>query len=394
MNKSCIKKTLGTCLAFVLALILLMMCLQKAYAASGSGKAGISFTQSYREVTFKLNYGSDRTYAQLDVIGGRSILTTPDIEMPRAPYIDEDNIFMGWNTRPNGSGEIFKGDTIVYENIIVFAQWIPAQPAVTVPPAVIPPVQVTPTPPLTPPPIILPPVSPPQIIVQTPPQIIIQAPPQIIIQTPPQIVQQAPIMPAPPAPEPMVIESTTEQVETELQDGLTPTSGYVDLPGKYSESETDEHKIILNTDVPLNNPGSRGLIIFASWGENAWALMNLLLAFTGGLIALITMARSLREKRREDMEAEIIQLINKAEDIYDPEEEKLSRRRRLHFLAAAGILGFAGVLLFLLTQDMNKRIALMDWWTFSHIIIMLLEIFAIMMIKKREKTEIKDEILS
>jgi len=67
-----------------------------------------------------------------DAIPGRRVVTLPHttigegsslppIEPQRALYI-----FVGWNTKADGSGEDFDEKTEVKENIIVYAQWDPA----------------------------------------------------------------------------------------------------------------------------------------------------------------------------------------------------------------------------------------------------------------------------
>ena len=43
--------------------------------------------------------------------------------------------------------------------------------------------------------------------------------------------------------------------------------------------------------------------------------------------------------------------------------------------------------MFILTQDMRKTMALMDWWTIFHLIIFALEAVAYKLIHKREDDE-------
>jgi hypothetical protein len=86
-------------------------------------------------------------------------------------------------------------------------------------------------------------------------------------------------------------------------------------------------------------------------------------------------------------EAEIRLNSHNQNEAYIIEEEKLYQRRRLEWFAAAIVLGGMGVLVFILTQDMRRIMALMDWWTIFHVIVFGLEAVAVRLIYKKDRNE-------
>jgi len=445
-----------TALCLILTIIVSVFGSQVALASeSGGGSAGISYTKSYRTVTFLPNDGSNSVHAEVEVIAGRSISTTPDIQMPAIPSRD-GYTFVGWNTTPSGTGEWFNATTVVVDNITVYARW--AQHWYTVQfidmdgtpistmraphggDAIAPPnpsidgwifigwnrpftniteditvravyreVLVVPTPPPivpTPPPIVPspPPIipSPPPVIPSPPPVVTTPPPtnPPIVIVQPPAPPPPAPPPPAPPPPVTTVIVQppappSVEAPPVELPPEEPPPEE-VPEPEELPEiiiiepepipaaAPPEPETIITEPEVPLANPG---FIFFAPWGADYWALLNLILTVLGAILMPIALIKVLQRRKHLEREAEIkLNSINQTE-AYIIDEERPYQRHRIEGFAATAVLGGIGILIFTLTQDIRKTMALMDWWTIFHIIVFTLEAIAFRLIYMNEHDE-------
>jgi uncharacterized repeat protein (TIGR02543 family) len=90
-----------------------------------------------------------------------------------------------------------------------------------------------------------------------------------------------------------------------------------------------------------------------------WALLNLILSVLSVILAIVTIIRTMRQKKRETW-------------------TKKEKQRRFIWLSAAIAVGIAGVVLFLLTQDMSQQMVLFDKWTIAHTMISIGEIRCLM----------------
>jgi uncharacterized repeat protein (TIGR02543 family) len=79
--------------------------------------------------------------------------------------------------------------------------------------------------------------------------------------------------------------------------------------------------------------------LYAVWSENSgtWALANLILCIIGALVAVGTIA---------------IVFMRKLE-------------KRYLWLITAAVMGIAGIIVYLVTQDMSKAMVMVDWWTIA-----------------------------
>jgi len=128
--------------------------------------------------------------------------------------------------------------------------------------------------------------------------------------------------------------------------------------------------LIPDQNIPLT-PFDSGLSLFPRFGEQAWALLNLILAVLGSIVAIALAARTITQKRRDRKQPV-------TEDY--PEAQK---RHRLTWLIVALGMGFAGVILFLITQDLTLPMVLIDWWTIAQAVIFGVQIVAVMLVFKR-----------
>jgi len=128
---------------------------------------------------------------------------------------------------------------------------------------------------------------------------------------------------------------------------------------------------------------------------DSWALVNLVITAMGLTLSIMVTLNAIIRKRRQrrDEEPDTAQLkaqgkgkqTDEEPDTRNPEEQNKQNRLVLFTLAVAS--GIAHTLLFILTQDMTKLMALIDWWTLVHVIIFAAEIVAIVLMRKRRNNE-------
>jgi len=134
--------------------------------------------------------------------------------------------------------------------------------------------------------------------------------------------------------------------------------------------------------VPLSN---LGLMIFAPMGTDVWAVLNLMLAIMGALLALGALIINVLHKRRVDKEEKNKLNSTNQEEIYMIGEEKTYHYHRLEWLVVAIVLGCAGVLIFALTQDVSKTMTMIDRWTLTHAVLFTLELIAFRLMHRSEE---------
>jgi len=104
----------------------------------------------------------------------------------------------------------------------------------------------------------------------------------------------------------------------------------------------------------------------ARFGSSTWSLVNLVLSLVGLVLALVVAVRATLRRFYE------------ADQVEDNGEEQQSDQRearvRLAWLAAVAILGLVGIVLFAITQDLTRRMGLIDQWTIVHLFMVLLQV--------------------
>jgi uncharacterized repeat protein (TIGR02543 family) len=432
--KQRMKKLAALCL--ILTIVASVFGSQVASASqTGSGSAGVAFTTGPRTVTFLRNDGTTGVHATVVVDGGSSIRETPGVQMPGAPSRADGHTFVGWNTRSDGTGEWFSDRTVVLDNIIVYARWtqhwytvqfidrdgtpistmrVPHGGSAIAPPnpsidgwifigwdrpftnvteditirAVYREIVVEPTPPPvvpTPPPIVPTPLP----IVPTPPPVIIAPTPEppVIIVNPPAPPPAAPIVIVQPQaqPQPAVAPPQDELVpeeepEEEPEEPVIVIIEPEPIPAAIPEPEEPE-TILEEPEIPLAAPG---FIFFAPMGSEYCALLNFILAVLGAILIPIALIKVLQIRNRLEREAVIKFGSTNHDGAYVSNAKNPYRRSKLEWFTATAVLGGIGILLFVLTQDMTKTMALMDVWTFIHAIIFTVEAVTFKVIYKKE----------
>ncbi|MCL2663147.1 MAG: InlB B-repeat-containing protein [Oscillospiraceae bacterium] len=291
-------------------------------------------------------------------------------------------IFIGWD-RPftNVTDDITV--RAVYREVVVTPT---PPPVITTPP----PVVTTPPPVATPPPpvvIVQPPAQPPPPPPPNPPVVIVQPPPPAVA---PVMIMQ-PAAPRPPAPQPappppalppaepppveIVLPEEPPVIETIIPDQPVPAAP----PAQPITDQILEHPVI-----PLANPR---FIFFAPWSSDHWAMLNLILTAIGAVLVPIAFIKILQKRKQIERAAKAKLKSLGQNETYIIDEENLYQHRRLEWFAATAVLGGMGILIFALTQDASKIMALMDWWTIFHTIVFILEVITFNLIYKKDKNE-------
>ena len=140
--------------------------------------------------------------------------------------------------------------------------------------------------------------------------------------------------------------------------------------------------IIMEEGIPSITIGGLQipLIAGAKMREHIWALMNLIMALVGVILAAVLLVKSIFKKRQKD------------DTYYDynNEDDTNIKKRRVIISIVTIALGIVGLIVFLLTEDMTKLMVLLDRWTIVNGIILLLEIIGSVIAfrgKKKEKDE-------
>ena len=79
-------------------------------------------TAAYATLLFDYNDGVTTTKPQFEIEKGKSFADMSGLTWPVNPTRDNYD-FIGWNTEPDGSGETFTKDTVVSDDITVYAKW-------------------------------------------------------------------------------------------------------------------------------------------------------------------------------------------------------------------------------------------------------------------------------
>jgi uncharacterized repeat protein (TIGR02543 family) len=140
---------------------------------------------------------------------------------------------------------------------------------------------------------------------------------------------------------------------------------------------TEEYEVptynIMNSEVPLEA---------GPLSNYVWALLNLILAALGILLAIITLLRALiRRKREQDKSA----AGANEEETRNKGEEEQTKRYRSIWLITALLMGIAGLIFFILTEDMTQLMVLTDKWTIGNALILIVEIICSFFSFKRSK---------
>ncbi|MCL2632207.1 MAG: InlB B-repeat-containing protein, partial [Coriobacteriia bacterium] len=111
-------------------------------------------------------------------------------------------------------------------------------------------------------------------------------------------------------------------------------------------------------------------------GGAAWALINLLCAIAGILVAIAVIIRMIVAKRKEE----------------DEETGEIEQtKRRTIWIVLTVILAIVGIVFFILTEDMRNPMIMVDRWTIFNVIFLVLGIVTALLSFKSETTEEQEQ---
>ncbi|MCL1830513.1 MAG: InlB B-repeat-containing protein [Oscillospiraceae bacterium] len=144
---------------------------------------------------------------------------------------------------------------------------------------------------------------------------------------------------------------------------------------------TEVFEKIREEGIPTLTIGSMEIpLVAGSMNSYFWALMNLVLAITGALVATLASIRTFNVNK---------QTKHKNADEHTLYNENQQRHRKLLWVTASVIAGIIGVVLFILTEDISKLMALFDRWTIIHAVILVFEIVGYMVTLKNNKDKVE-----
>jgi predicted outer membrane repeat protein len=147
------------------------------------------------------------------------------------------------------------------------------------------------------------------------------------------------------------------------------------------------------TPVPTLSPSPSPTV--SPPGENVdevpvWALVNLILSVVGVILAILLTIGVLLQCSQKHTKSQTKQTETKNakyadnQSIEETEVEKQKQRHLLWFVLSV-ILGIAGIIVFLFTEDLSRPMGLVDSWTIVNVIILAVQIIALIFTFKHKK---------
>jgi len=156
---------------------------------------------------------------------------------------------------------------------------------------------------------------------------------------------------------------------------VQPASPSANPDGADSSGEDDDNFEIGKNSIPL----LFGIPLYSESGQSSWALVNLILGALGLVITVSLIVRGIQKKKR--------QTRGSAADrgsLPGPSPESRHPARPV-WGTVAKIMGIAGVVLFLFTQDIPGTMVLLDFWTIAHLVMIAVQGIAARLMSRGEK---------
>ena len=161
------------------------------------------------------------------------------------------------------------------------------------------------------------------------------------------------------------------------------------LSGGKDPSDGKPDQDIFQFEYP-NVPLIGGTPLTAPHGERTWALLNIILAGAGLILALVQISRFLIKRKRENEESEKEKYIGYSSDVPgdDAKKDKCQGKSAITVLS---LLSLTAVVLTIFTQDERGTMGLMDFWTSVHAALLIGEIFAVKVLNKANTDDKNDQ---
>ncbi|MCL2476226.1 InlB B-repeat-containing protein, partial [Candidatus Bathycorpusculum sp.] len=130
-----------------------------------------------------------------------------------------------------------------------------------------------------------------------------------------------------------------------------------------------------------------------------WALVNLILGIVGLILAIIVvicvLLKKKQKQKKEQDEQKASESQNSAEHKNERTDDEKTKKQKQHQILwlLSFILGIAGIIVFLLTENTSLPMALVDQWTIVNAIIFIVEIIAITLLifNRKKKDDSKED---
>jgi uncharacterized repeat protein (TIGR02543 family) len=142
----------------------------------------------------------------------------------------------------------------------------------------------------------------------------------------------------------------------------------------------EPHGAYIDAGIPIISIGGMAVPLIGLSGDPVWALVNLILCIAGAIIAAIAVIRAMKRRKEEEGGFEY-----QSEYLEENEEKRAEEKNRREWLVVAIIMAVAGIVLFLLTEDMRNMMVLLDRWTIANAIIFVILNVAIRFAFKRKE---------
>jgi uncharacterized repeat protein (TIGR02543 family) len=126
---------------------------------------------------------------------------------------------------------------------------------------------------------------------------------------------------------------------------------------------------IIDGGMPSISLGGMAIPLAPGEGLNqyVWALLNIILAIAGGIVAIMTVIRALRQRREKKGYEENLYA-------YESEYNELQKKHSLGWVITAVGMGILGLIFFFLTEDTSNLMVLIDNWTIVSAVIFVLTV--------------------
>jgi heme/copper-type cytochrome/quinol oxidase subunit 2 len=114
-----------------------------------------------------------------------------------------------------------------------------------------------------------------------------------------------------------------------------------------------------------------------------WALVNLILSVAGLILAIAIGICVLLQRKKKQKKTQ----TNNEEE----EPKKQKNQHRNFWLATTFAMGIAGIIVFFLTEDLNRTMGLVDNWTIVNVIMLVVEVIAVAFVFKYKKHQQNSE---
>jgi uncharacterized repeat protein (TIGR02543 family) len=311
------------------------------------------WTAIYYQLAFDLNGGGSATPATQSLRAG-------DLAAAVADPTRSEHAFLGWNTNRNGGGSMwnFPSTRMPARDVTLYAQWRDnGTPVTPDPPA-------TPTPAPGPGPSANPGPSPSPDASPNP-----GPTPSATPVVPATVTNSPPSAPPPSAPPPDTLGSPTV-VESPVDNGPM--------------TQEEALRQIRNAGVPTTTIGNKEVPLYGLDGTPVWALLNLILMIGGMILAVMVPVVAL--VRQSDYKHNERKRAAAGENGRDDQEETRAIHRPLMMILTI-VLGAAGIAAFILTENMNNLMVILDRWTILMAVLFAAGVLATVFTFRRKKDD-------